>query len=92
VRRGSKASGLLLLLLEFLGDEAKGSEDQTPLSSGRSNHYAAVPVPGVNPSLCLIISNSGLPTTDDFILHALTSALTKQRKLAGVFAYELTFK
>lgn len=79
--RGLKASALLvsILLLEFSGDEAKGSEDQTALSSGRANNYAAVPVPGVNPSLCLIISKRGLSTTDDFGLHVLTSALAKPR-------------
>ena len=68
-----------ILLLEFSGDEAKGSEDQTALSSGRANDYAAVPVPGVNPSLCLIISKRGLSTTDDFGLHVLTSTLAKPR-------------
>jgi hypothetical protein len=71
VGRGSKANGSLwaILVLEFSGDESKGSEDQTISSSGRANDYAAVPVPGVNASLCLKISNSGLSTTDDFILH-----------------------
>jgi hypothetical protein len=36
---------------------------------GRANDYAAVPVQGVNPRLCLPLSGSGLSTTDDFALH-----------------------
>lgn len=60
---------LPILLVEFLGDESKGNEDQTASSLGRANDYAAVPVPGVKPSLCLTVSNGGLSTTDDFSLH-----------------------
>jgi hypothetical protein len=67
----SKARGrlLLILLLEFSGDESKGNEDQTALSPGWANNYATVPVPGANPSLCPTFSNGGLSTTDDFSLH-----------------------
>jgi hypothetical protein len=47
----SKARGrlLLILLLEFSGDESKGNEDQTALSPGWANNYATVPVPGAKP-------------------------------------------
>lgn len=60
---------LPILLLEFLGDEPKGSEDQTASSSSRADDYTAVPVPGFKPSLRLTVSKSGRSTTDDFILH-----------------------
>jgi hypothetical protein len=59
----------------FSGDELQGDEDQAVSSSGWANDYAAVHVPGVNPSLCLALSGRGLSATDNFGLHFWDSAI-----------------
>jgi hypothetical protein len=41
----------LFFCSDFSGYELQRDEDQAASSSGRANHYAAVPVPGVNPCL-----------------------------------------
>ena len=66
---------------DFSGDELQRDEDQAASSSGRANHYAVVPVPGVNPCLCLLHSSSGISTTDDFGFHFWNSATIFRAKL-----------
>jgi hypothetical protein len=41
----------LFFCSDFSGYELQGDQDQAASSSGRANHCAAVPVPGVNPCL-----------------------------------------
>jgi hypothetical protein len=65
----------LFFCSDFSGYELQGDEDQAASPSGRANHYAVVPAPGVNPFLCLLHSGSELSTTDDFVLHFWNSAI-----------------
>jgi hypothetical protein len=65
----SECLAIVYFFAQISGCELKGDEDQAASTSGRANDYPALPVPGVNPCLCLPLSDNGLSTTDDFGLR-----------------------